>query len=111
MTVVATALLNKTSLQKVSFLSYFGIFENRIQNAGMRRDHKYHLFQNLLIKTRQQQHLTQQEVALRLGKPQSFVSKYESGERRLDVIEFIAVCNGLDINPTDIIEEINSNDR
>lgn len=77
----------------------------------MRKDHKYHLFQNLLIEIRQQQHLTQQEVALRLGKPQSFVSKYESGERRLDVIEFLAVCKGLDINPTTIIEKINSNDQ
>ncbi len=31
-------------------------------------------------------------MANRLGRPQSFVSKYESGERRLDVAEFLEVC-------------------
>jgi len=36
--------------------------------------------------------LTQQALALRLKKPQSFVAKYEGGERRLDVVEFITVA-------------------
>jgi transcriptional regulator with XRE-family HTH domain len=39
--------------------------------------------------------LSQEEVARRLKRPQSFVSKYESGERRLDVIELIEVCEVL----------------
>lgn len=42
---------------------------------------------------------TQQEVAQRLGRPQSFVAKYEGGERRLDVIEFIAVTEVLGRGP------------
>ena len=46
----------------------------------------------LLIEARQASGLTQTEVAARLGKPQSFVSKFERGERRLDVIEFCAVA-------------------
>lgn len=41
----------------------------------------------LLRQLRQDAGLTQVEVAGRLDVPQSFVSKYESGERRLDVIE------------------------
>jgi len=43
--------------------------------------------------------LTQFEVAERLRKPQSFVSKYEAAERRLDVVEFIEIAEivGLDI--------------
>jgi transcriptional regulator with XRE-family HTH domain len=36
--------------------------------------------------------LTQAEMARKLGQPQSFVSKYESGERRLDVLELRQVC-------------------
>jgi transcriptional regulator with XRE-family HTH domain len=44
------------------------------------------------------------EVAARLGRPQSFVAKYEGGERRLDVLEFIAVCDALDITPTKFLE-------
>lgn len=39
--------------------------------------------------------LTQVQVAERLGEPQSFVSKYESGERRLDVIELKHVAEAL----------------
>lgn len=36
--------------------------------------------------------LTQQYVADKLGRPQSFVAKYEQGERRLDILELIVVC-------------------
>jgi transcriptional regulator with XRE-family HTH domain len=53
----------------------------------------------LLIETRRRAGLTQAAVAERLGRPQSFVSKYEKGERRLDVIEFVALARALDINP------------
>jgi transcriptional regulator with XRE-family HTH domain len=39
--------------------------------------------------------LTQEEVARRLGRPQSFVSKYETGERRLDILELRQVLAAL----------------
>jgi transcriptional regulator with XRE-family HTH domain len=48
---------------------------------------QYRAFLRQLRQARQDAGLTQQEVASRLGKPQSFVSKCESGERRVDVIE------------------------
>jgi len=41
--------------------------------------------------------LTQMDVAHRLGQPQSFVSKYESGERRLDILELREVCQAIGI--------------
>jgi transcriptional regulator with XRE-family HTH domain len=47
----------------------------------------YRAFLGQLRQARQDAGFTQQEVASRLGKPQSFVSKCESGERRVDVIE------------------------
>jgi transcriptional regulator with XRE-family HTH domain len=50
--------------------------------------------------------LSQAEVALRLGKPQSFVSKYERGERRLDIVEFIHVCNALKLDPARQIRQL-----
>jgi transcriptional regulator with XRE-family HTH domain len=43
--------------------------------------------------------LTQEEVAVRLGRPQSFVAKYEGGERRIDVVEFVAVAQALEQDP------------
>ena len=50
------------------------------------------VLQALLKQARRQARLTQAELARRLGQPQSFVSKYESGERRLDVLELQQVC-------------------
>jgi transcriptional regulator with XRE-family HTH domain len=44
-------------------------------------------------------------VAQRLGKPQSYVSKYENGERRLDVIEFLDVMMALNANPNLILQK------
>jgi transcriptional regulator with XRE-family HTH domain len=41
--------------------------------------------------------LTQTELARRLGRPQSFVSKYEIGERRLDVVELLTIANALGV--------------
>ena len=51
--------------------------------------------QQLLRRLRRDAGLTQEEVAASLGRPQSFVSKYESGERRLDVLELRDVCQAL----------------
>lgn len=52
--------------------------------------------------------LTQLELANALGRPQSFVSKYESGERRLEVVEFIDVCRALEEDPSRIITKLES---
>jgi transcriptional regulator with XRE-family HTH domain len=49
--------------------------------------HKYREFLERLRAAREQAGLTQLAVARKLARPQSFVSKCESGERRVDVIE------------------------
>lgn len=62
--------------------------------------------QTLLTAARKDRNLTQAELAERLNKPQSFVAKYENGERRIDVIEFIDITAALDIQPVDILGQI-----
>jgi transcriptional regulator with XRE-family HTH domain len=52
---------------------------------------------------RKRQRLTQAQVANRLRKHQSFVSKYECGERRLSVIEFIDVVRALGAEPAAVL--------
>ena len=42
--------------------------------------------------------LTQSELASRLGTDQTFISKYESGERRLDILELREVCQVIGID-------------
>jgi len=66
----------------------------------------YEHFCSLLIVARRSAKLTQVEVAKKLDRPQSFVSKYESRERRLDVIEFIEVCEVLKVSPIAIIQQL-----
>ena len=52
-------------------------------------------FLTLLRECREKAGLRQDDVAELLKKPQSFVSKYESGERRLDVLELLDVCEAI----------------
>ena len=53
------------------------------------------IFRVLLKETRGAKNLTQADMAKSLGVPQSYVSKYESGERRLDFVETVLVCEAL----------------
>jgi transcriptional regulator with XRE-family HTH domain len=57
----------------------------------------------LLIAARKRAGLTQQQVAEQLDRPQSFVAKYEGGERRLDVIEFLQVARVLGADAVRIV--------
>ena len=54
--------------------------------------------QALLRRIRHEGKFRQSDLAERLGRPQSFVSKYESGERRLDLVELRQVCQALGIS-------------
>lgn len=59
----------------------------------------------LLRTLRKNAGLHQQELAEKLGEYQSFVSKYESGERRLDLIELRFICQTLGITLTDFVTQ------
>ena len=48
--------------------------------------------------------LTQQEVADRLNRPQSYIAKLEVGERRLDAVELVEFCEALDVEPMVILD-------
>lgn len=67
---------------------------------------EYERFRQMLIAARKERDLTQVDIAERLGKPQSFVSKYERGERRLDVVEFLEVARAIGVDPKGFIDEL-----
>lgn len=50
--------------------------------------------------------ITQHELARRLGRPQSYVSKAEMGERRLDVVEYLHFMRAIDSEPHALLREI-----
>jgi transcriptional regulator with XRE-family HTH domain len=60
--------------------------------------------QRLLRELRSKAGLRQQDVAERIDEPQSFVSKYESGERRLDILELRELCACLGISLTRFVK-------
>ena len=59
----------------------------------------YTRLREMLVEARKGAGLTQAELSSRLKRPQSFVSKYERGERRLDIIEFAHVSRALGLDP------------
>lgn len=56
-------------------------------------------------------HLSQQQVADTLGVPQSFVSKVESGERRLDVVEFLRFVEAVDGSWKEILKRVDAAEK
>jgi len=74
----------------------------RIMRKTLRSpDHRTLL--ELLTAARKKAGLTQAEVAKKLRRPQSFVAKYENGERRLDVVEFVELARVLAADPVALV--------
>lgn len=51
-------------------------------------------------------HITQGELAKAFGRPQSFIAKVESSERRLDIVEFVKLCRLINIDPASILGKL-----
>jgi transcriptional regulator with XRE-family HTH domain len=63
----------------------------------------YEALATILRDGRLQAGLTQAALAEKLGRPQSFVAKYEAGERQLDIIEFLLVARAIGLRTTRVI--------
>ena len=72
---------------------------------------QYSEFLKLMIAARKSAGLTQTELADKLGRPQSYVSKYERGERRLDVVEFLGLAKLLSFDPHDFVTKLDDKPR
>lgn len=71
---------------------------------------EYAEFVRRLREAREAAELTQEQLAQRLGQGQSFVSKYERGERRLDVVELNAVCQAIGISLVEFVQSLEKQD-
>lgn len=67
---------------------------------------RYKKLCELLIEARHTSGLSQNALAEILGRVQTFVSKYERGERRLDVVEFLEVAAALDMDISKALRKI-----
>lgn len=63
------------------------------------RSDLYRKLIELLVEARKEAGITQVELGKRLGQRQTFVSKYELGERRLDVAEYVEVSRAIGVDP------------
>lgn len=68
----------------------------------------YAVFLRQLRKARKDARLTQDELAKRLGETQSFISKCERGERRIDVVELRAFCEAIGISFPSFVKQFNA---
>ncbi len=66
----------------------------------------YRRLRDWLVAGRRAQRLTQVQLAEKLGRPQSFVSKYERGERRLDFVEVFEIAEVLRVDVCDLVAEL-----
>lgn len=67
------------------------------------QDERYRGLIGLLVAARRDEGLSQDGLAKRLGRHQQFVSRYEIGERRLDVVEFADVARALGLDPASMV--------
>ena len=64
------------------------------------------IFQHLSTEIRRQAGVTQVDLANKIGRPQSFISKIENGERRADIIELIDLLSALDYDPRRFVTQL-----
>lgn len=66
----------------------------------------YLLLRQHLVAARHEAGLTQAQLAARLKRPQSFIAKYENGERRLDIIELLQIAAHIDLDVSATISAV-----
>lgn len=71
---------------------------------------EYKKFRRLLRAYRKKSDVTQRELSKKLNMPTSFVGKYENGERRLDLIEFLDIADALGFDPHEFIDKLYDGD-
>ncbi len=67
---------------------------------------RYRFLRDSLAEARKSQGLSQDALAEKLGRLQTFVSKYERGERRLDVVELLDVAEALGLDAAKLIRQL-----
>ena len=75
------------------------------------RTESYQLLISLLKQKRQELGITQDELAGKINLDQTFVSKFETGERRLDIIELKMVCEALGTDFLSFVAEFDKKDK
>jgi len=87
-------------------LDQFGLIQIRCQARRMNYSPRYGRFRALLRQIREEAGFNQTALAQKLGKPQTFVSKSELGERRIDFLETLDFCAACGVTASQFIERL-----
>jgi transcriptional regulator with XRE-family HTH domain len=99
------------------FLIHFGVFHIEYlcwpamsvsAQRASRKQRERKILLELLRELRKQRSLTQDQLARLIGVKQAFVSKYETGERRLDFLDLVGICDVLGISMVKFVEKFES---
>lgn len=71
-----------------------------------RNSRRYGQLRAILRRAREEQGITQRQLSARLRRDKNFVQLFESGERALEVIEYLQYCKVLRIDPRDVISQL-----
>jgi ribosome-binding protein aMBF1 (putative translation factor) len=87
------------AVRKLKYILFWDIAQLRGRTSILKSIHStdHRRFCDLIRQLREEKGITQLGLAEKLDQPQSFVSKFETGERRLDVLELRSVCLALDV--------------
>ena len=69
-------------------------------------DEAYRELREVLITARRDAGVSQEKLAAKIGRAQTFVSKIELGERRLDLIELLVWADALGVDARDVVERL-----
>jgi transcriptional regulator with XRE-family HTH domain len=67
---------------------------------------RYQVLRKLIRDERKRRGLSQAQVALALGRPQSYVADFERRERRIDVVEYLALADAIGFDPLSLLAEV-----
>ena len=97
--------LGFTIVSNIRFWDIFIIFAANMNNLTKQKVYKrrYKYFCEVIKLERETHKISQEELANKLGIKQSFISKTESGDRRLDVIELLEYCEAMNISLTEFV--------
>jgi len=79
---------------------------NYVVVSASAHNEAYQIFRELLTGLRRSKGVTQVALARLLGVPQSYVSKYELGERRIDIVETLDICRALGTDPVAFVRKV-----
>jgi len=74
--------------------------------ASTVEDAEYAVLQGLIKRARESRGLSQRTLSTKLGKMSSYVQKIENGERRVDVIEFLRICDLLEVDENVMLKDL-----